>query len=230
VDRSRTVAASSTFDLDYSEEVVLRNGQRVRLRAVRPPDKQRLQEGLQKLSTDALIARFFTVKRRFTRQELEYLTEFDGIDHYAIGALLLNDDGSEGEGIGVGRFARMPDDPESAEPAVVVLDEWQNQGLGSLLFDRLVDAARERGIRRFHAEFLPDNEGIQRLLQRICPDLLIWRQGEILVADVPLSDAGGETRADPARSGLSALLRLAAKQLIRLQGSRAGAEQGGSAA
>jgi GNAT superfamily N-acetyltransferase len=207
------------FDQDYQEDIVLRDGSRARLRAVRPTDKERLQHGLQKLSADALMARFFTVKRHFSRKELEYLTEFDGIDHYAIGAVLLNEDGSEGEGLGVGRFVRLPDDASCAEPAVVVLDEWQNQGLGRILFDRLVAAARERGIRHFHTEFLPGNEGIQRLLEGICPELVVWRRGEILVADVPLPDVD-EPRAESSRSAFSALLRLAAGKLIhpRLRG------------
>jgi GNAT superfamily N-acetyltransferase len=208
------------FDRDYQEDVVLRNGSRVRLRAVRPTDKERLQHGLQQLSADALMARFFTVKRHFTRKELEYLTVFDGVDHYAIGAVLLNKDGSEGQGMGVGRFVRLPDDATCAEPAVVVLDEWQNQGLGRILFDRLVAAARERGIRHFHTEFLCGNQGIQRLLEGICPELVVWRRGAILVADVPLPEVDEPRGAENSRRAFSTLLRLAAGMLIhpRLRG------------
>jgi len=222
----RADAETGAFDQEYREDLVLRSGSRIRLRAVRPTDKERLQQGLQKLSTDALMARFFIVKRHFTRQELEYLTEVDGVDHFAIGAVILNDDGSEGEGIGIGRFVRLPNKPDTAEPAVVVLDEWQNQGVGRILFDRLVDAARERGICCFHTEFLPDNEGIQRLLEGISPGLIIWRQGDVLAADVPLPS---ETdTADAARSGsiFSAVLRLAAERLIlpRLHGWSSGAQ------
>jgi len=217
LEKLRAAAEIQRFDQDYHEDIVLRNGSRVRLRAVRPTDKERLQQGLQKLSTDALMARFFTVKRHFTQRELAYLTEVDGIDHYAIGAVLLNDNDSEGEGIGVGRFVRLPDTPDTAEPAVVVLDEWQNQGLGRILFDRLVHAARERGIRCFHTEFLPDNEGIQRLLEGICPDLIIWRQGEVLAADVPLPSDEDPANATSSGSIFSAVLRLAAEKLIRLR-------------
>jgi GNAT superfamily N-acetyltransferase len=211
-----------TFDRDYREDIVLRDGSRVRLRAVRPLDKERLRHGLQKLSADTLVARFFAVKRHLSRRELEYLTEFDGTDHYAIGAVLLTADGSEGEGLAVGRFVRLPDDATCAEPAVVVVDEWQNRGLGRILFDRLVDAARERGIRYFHAEFLPGNQGIQRLLEGICPDLMVCGRGEILTADVPLPDAQDAEATRTQRTAFSALLRLAAEKLIRprLHGAR----------
>jgi hypothetical protein len=98
-----------------------------------------------------------------------------------------------------------------------VLDEWQNQGLGRILFDRLVAAARERGIRHFHTEFLPGNEGIQRLLEGICPELVVWRRGEILVADVPVPEVDEPRGAGSSRTAFSALLRLAAERLIRLR-------------
>jgi GNAT superfamily N-acetyltransferase len=205
------------FDQAYREEIRLRDGHRVRLRAVLPSDKQRLREGLKKLSADALPARFFSVKRRFTRQELRYLTEVDGVDHYAIGAVLLEDDGSEGEGLAIGRFVRNPSEPDSAEPAVVVLDQWQNLGLGRIIFDRLVAAARERGIRYFHVEFLPGNDGIQRLLEGICPELMVWRRGPVLVADVPLPAVEGVPCPEASGTIFAAMLRLAAERLIQLR-------------
>jgi GNAT superfamily N-acetyltransferase len=205
------------FGPDYREVLTLRDGRHVLLRTVRPSDKERLQEGLALLSTDAVVARFLAVKRRLSREELVYLTEFDGVDHYALGALLLKDDGSEGQGLGVARLIRFPDDPMTAEPAVVVLDQWQGQGLGRILFDRLTAAACERGIRRFHVEFLPNNEGIQRLLEGIAPGLLIWRQGEVVVTNVPLPGVAEEDPGAKNATGVFAtLLRLAAERLIRL--------------
>jgi GNAT superfamily N-acetyltransferase len=208
------------FDYLYQEDIALRNGQRVRLRTVLPTDKERLVEGLEKLSPDARLARFFTPKQRFTAEELSYLTELDIEDHYALGAVLLNDDGTEGAGIGVARFVRLEENPASAEPAVTVLDEWQNQGLGKILFHRLVAAARERGIRYFHTEFLAGNDAIQRLLEGICPDLMIWQRGSELVADVPLPDIADLPGSDTSESVCAAILRLAAQKLIQMRSLR----------
>ena len=44
-----------------------------------------------------------------------------------------------------------------AEVAFVVADDYQHHGIGSLLLDELVQAARERGIRTFLAETLSEN-------------------------------------------------------------------------
>ena len=46
--------------------------------------------------------------------------------------------------------------PRDAEVAFVVRDDHQGRGLGSVLLEHLAAAARERGVRRFVAEVLPD--------------------------------------------------------------------------
>ena len=53
--------------------------------------------------------------------------------------------------IAVGRFVRLHDDPEAAEVAIVVADDWQRRGVGSPLSELLAARARGRGIRRFTA-------------------------------------------------------------------------------
>ncbi len=57
--------------------------------------------------------------------------------------------------VGVGRFDALGDG--SAEVAFVIRDDLQGLGLGSVLLEHLAAAARERGVRRFVAEVLPDN-------------------------------------------------------------------------
>jgi GNAT superfamily N-acetyltransferase len=205
------------FDESYREDVVLPCGTRVRLRLVRPSDKARLQEGLSNLSQAAVVARFFTPRGPFSRAELKYLTECDGHDHVAIGAAVLNEDGSEGGGIAVGRFVRAAGEPTAAEPAVVVLDRWQNRGLGRLVFDRLIDAARERGILCFRAEFLAGNNAIQRLLEGVCPDLVTRRDGDVLTADVPIPPLHEPVGTEATSRTVSAFLRLAAEGMLCLR-------------
>ena len=69
--------------------------------------------------------------------------------------------------IGVGRFIRDRADPETAEFAIVVGDPFQGEGLATELLRRLADAALERGITRFTATALADNEPIHRLMHRL---------------------------------------------------------------
>src|SRR5262245_19880796 len=112
---------------------------------VRPDDKERLRRGFHRLSPEARYLRFFTPKVDLSEDELRYLTETAGVRHVAIGAVRAGDDE---EGLGVARFILLDDAPGTAEAAVAVLDEIQGQGLGTLLFLRLLAAARERGVSR----------------------------------------------------------------------------------
>jgi GNAT superfamily N-acetyltransferase len=145
------------FGPSYCEQVRLADGLRVWLGPVRPDDKRRLLEGLSRLSPGSSYFRFMGARRSLSERDLHYLTEIDGIDHFAIGAVLVQPDGSE-EGIGVARFIRLPGEPAVAEPAITVIDDYQGKGLGGLLLRRLVRAARERGVHRFRCQFLADNE------------------------------------------------------------------------
>jgi RimJ/RimL family protein N-acetyltransferase len=154
------------FDERYLERVRLEDGTEVLLRLVGPEDKALLVDGFARLSPQARYRRFFSTKQHLTAGELRYFTEFDGLNHLALGAIRLRTDGSE-EGIAVARFVRASDDPRAAEAAVVVVDEFQQRGLGRLLLDRLVAAARERGIDRFRATTLAENPAARALMAEL---------------------------------------------------------------
>jgi RimJ/RimL family protein N-acetyltransferase len=62
---------------------------------------------------------------------------------------------------------RRPDEPEVAEAAVTVVDDWQGKGLGGLLLDRLTARARELGVRHFEASLFTTNKAMLRLFQKL---------------------------------------------------------------
>ncbi len=84
----------------------------------------------------------------------------DHRDHEAFVAF----DRVSGEGVGVARFVRL-DDPEAAEVAVAVADDWQGRGVGTVLLSRLADRARALGVRRFRASLMADNRRMRELLE-----------------------------------------------------------------
>jgi RimJ/RimL family protein N-acetyltransferase len=140
----------------------LPTGSRIRIRPIEPGDKDRLVNGLRQLSEESIRKRFLASKPRFTRAELRYLTEVDGVNHIALVAVL---DDNPDQLVAVARCVRLPDRPGTAEIAIVVGDPWQNQGLGRFLATALADAARAVGIRRFAATMLGDNEAARRLMR-----------------------------------------------------------------
>jgi RimJ/RimL family protein N-acetyltransferase len=141
---------------------VLSDGTAVAIRPIAAGDKQELQDGLQRLSDEAVQRRFLVPKVRFTKAELRYLTEVDGHDHVA---LVAESERWPGTIVAVARYVRLNDDPDTAEAAIVVADELQGLGLGTLLAERLAAAATVHGVRRFTAEMLGDNRPAQRLME-----------------------------------------------------------------
>jgi RimJ/RimL family protein N-acetyltransferase len=139
------------------------------IRPIRPDDKRMLEDGLRHLSDESVQRRFLTLKRSFSRSELRYLTEVNGRDHVALVAEYPGD--SVRRLIAVARFVRLADDPESAEVAIVVADDWQRRGVGTQLAELLAERARHSDIRRFTATMSSDNVAAHRLMNRLTSHL-----------------------------------------------------------
>jgi GNAT superfamily N-acetyltransferase len=215
-------AKALRFSPDWSETITLADGRRVRFRLLRPGDAAKLQEGLSRLSERSRYLRFFTDKARLSDAELAYLTEIDQHDHFAIAAALLEDDGSEGPGVAIGRFVRLADEADVADPAVAVVDELQGNGIGRRLMTWLIAAAAERGVRRFRTEFLAVNAPMRQLLVDLSKDTRFEPDGPVVVAEFPLPGAAGDLaiEASPQYVPLATVLRLVAEQAIELVEAR----------
>ncbi|MDQ4500861.1 GNAT family N-acetyltransferase [Sinomonas sp. ASV322] len=140
----------SAYPQHWEADVVLRDGGTAHLRPIRPSDAEALQAFHLGQSENSVYLRFFSYKARLTDAELKRFTEVDYRDRVAL-VITIGD-----EILGVGRYDRL-DDPAEAEVAFNISDRHQGRGLGSILLEHLAAAARERGIRRFTAEVLPEN-------------------------------------------------------------------------
>jgi RimJ/RimL family protein N-acetyltransferase len=147
----------------------LPDGAQILIRPIRADDKRFLEIGLRHLSPESVHRRFLSPKSSFSRAELRYLTEVDGRDHVALVAEYPGE--PVRRLIAVGRFVRWHDDPEAAEVAVVVADDWQRRGVGSLFAERLARKARRRGIRRFTATMASDNVAAHKLMDKLAHHL-----------------------------------------------------------
>jgi RimJ/RimL family protein N-acetyltransferase len=156
--------------------VHLDNGIDVLIRPIRPDDKALLVDGLAQLSRQSAYQRFLAPKDALTPDELRYLTEVDFRDHVAYVAVRPE---APDVLVAVGRWIRLRDNPEVAEIAFVVSDTLQRQGLGTLVAERLADAALERGVRRFVATMLPDNLAAHRLFARVAQEREIAVEGSL---------------------------------------------------
>jgi RimJ/RimL family protein N-acetyltransferase len=140
--------------------VVLRDGSMVQIRPVRSADAPLLADGFARLSAASRRMRFLGVKKELSTTDLRYFTDVDHHNHEALAAL----DQAGGHGVGIARYIRDAGDPQAAEIAVTIVDDWQGRGLGTELLARLSDRARSEGIRRFTALADAGNVAVAALL------------------------------------------------------------------
>jgi GNAT superfamily N-acetyltransferase len=144
-------------NLSMNEE--LRDGGKIHIRLIHPDDKKRLVDGFHHLSKESIYFRFLGSKKELTKRDLVYFTEIDYDKHIAL-AVTIPDNGDE-EIIAVGRYIETGLKPvRSAEVALAVVDTHQNRGIGSLLFEKLMEIARSKGLIEFEAFVSPDNKRI----------------------------------------------------------------------
>lgn len=161
------VDAATVGEHGYAAESRLRDGDRIRFRAIRPEDRQDLVEAFRRLSPESIYFRFMEPKKGLTPSDLDSVTSFDPDDHVALVAETVAEDGSR-ELVGVGEYFASPSRGEgdrSAEVAFTVLDEHQGRGIGTLLLHHLQRIATRRGIDRFEAYVLPDNRRMLRVFE-----------------------------------------------------------------
>lgn len=150
------------FIASRTTELFLRDGTRVVIRPVVPEDKDKLAEAFSRLSPESRYRRFFSQIDELTPEMLKKLTEIDYDDHFAWVAAAPDEPGAPG--VGAARYVRVPGEPEVAEAAVTIIDDFHGRGLGSVLLQALGAVAIENGIKRFRGYALEENEAIRRLL------------------------------------------------------------------
>jgi RimJ/RimL family protein N-acetyltransferase len=140
--------------------VTLRSGDVVRIRQVRPDDGPALIRAYANLGEQSRYRRFFTVMPELPEATLKAAVEVDHVNHEALVAVPV----LSAEIVAECRFIRLPDQPDTAEIGVTVVDAWQGRGLGSALLARLSERAAEAGIDYFTAEVLAENRTMLALL------------------------------------------------------------------
>nr|WP_202387503.1 bifunctional GNAT family N-acetyltransferase/acetate--CoA ligase family protein [Nocardioides flavescens] len=132
----------------------MRDGRTAHIRPIQPADADLLREFYARVSDRSKYYRFFSPMPRLSDRDVKRFTQ---VDHHERVAFILT---LQGQMIAVGRYDVVR--PGEAEVAFLVEDQHQGRGIAQVLLEHLAQAARERGVDKFVAEVLPDN---QRMIQ-----------------------------------------------------------------
>jgi GNAT superfamily N-acetyltransferase len=150
----------------YEELAALRNGTAVRVRSIRADDKKRLSEAFRNLESDSIYRRFFSPRKALTDAELKRATEVDFETEVALVATIGA--GETETIIGGARYAVFDaaGAERDAEVAFTVEEDYQGQGIASLLLRHLVLIARQKGVSHFEADVLRGNTAMLGVFSR----------------------------------------------------------------
>ncbi len=138
----------------YIQPWTCRDGRCVVLRPIEPEDRLLEKELIERLSAESSRFRFFDRIREATP---EMLNQFCNIDYvHEIAVIAEYKAGDEKRNVGVGRLIIEPN-KESGEFAIVVADDFQNNGLGTKLLHTLIDIGREKELKNIYGIVLKDN-------------------------------------------------------------------------
>ncbi|MCB2192953.1 MAG: bifunctional acetate--CoA ligase family protein/GNAT family N-acetyltransferase, partial [Deltaproteobacteria bacterium] len=136
------------------------------LRPIKPEDGPAMIRLFNALSPVTIFQRFGRVLRSMPPDLLSRHTQ---IDYDREMALVMFPEGSE-EIAAVGRIMERPGVDE-ADLGMTVADAWQGKGLGELLFNRLLEIAKERKMRRVMGVISPDNRSMLNMVRKFQAEL-----------------------------------------------------------
>lgn len=147
------------------------DGQYYTIRAIQPEDADRLQAFMRSLSAESRYFRFISSLAELPPKMLVRYTQIDYDREVALVAVIGGDGaiGLTGEVdaeeriIGVVRYLRNPDG-ETCEFAVAIADDWQGKRLGATLMRAIIDAARNKGLKRIEGFVLGSNSKMLGLM------------------------------------------------------------------
>jgi acyl-CoA hydrolase/GNAT superfamily N-acetyltransferase len=142
------------YPAQYETTIMLKDRSKVFLRPIRPDDEPMMKEMFYSFSERTRYLRFHGPMKAFPHNRLQVFCNVDYDEEMALIGV-VGQPGEE-EVVAVGRYLVEHAD-NSAEVAFTVRDDWQNKGLGTALFNKLVEIGREKGIRLFRAEVLTEN-------------------------------------------------------------------------
>ena len=174
--------------------MTLRDGRPVALRPVVPEDRQRLADGFEELSRESRRLRFLGSVSRLSEAHLRYLTEVDGQDHVAWGALDLTD--PDAPGFGVGRFIRLGPGSDVAEFSLTVLDTAQGLGVGQLLLAVLAAVAPTVGVATLRGVVAAENDKMTAWMQRLGARVVAGGTETVLDLGLPVDPGASASAAD----------------------------------
>lgn len=147
----------------YAVQEILQNGMEVQIRSLRPDDESLIVEAFGKLEPDTIRSRYFGSRSGLSEEERRAIHTLD-FDNWVVLLVTFIQNGREIV-IGSGSYARTQ--PDTAEVAFLVEEDYHGLGMARCLLRHLALIARHCGIVRFEADVMAGNHAMRRVFAGI---------------------------------------------------------------
>jgi len=138
-------------------------GMEILLRPVRFSDEPLLKDFFYSLSDQSIYRRFISTRKDMPHERLQEFVVIDYMQEMVILAVIKQEERSIV--VGVGQYG-IDEASHTAEVALVVRDDYQNQGVGTALLTYLTYLAKRKGLLGFSAEVLVNNQPMLHLFEK----------------------------------------------------------------
>lgn len=134
------------------------------VRPIKVVDEDILRSFFHKLSDHSVYLRYFRKLKSMPQRILQKTADVDYSSDMAL-VVLSPPDSYQNELVAIGQWVS---DPRGGMPEIAfqVRDDWQGEGLGTYLFQRLVEIAKTVGLPKFKADVLVDNKGMNVIFEK----------------------------------------------------------------
>ena len=162
-------SAIRPYPNQYATQWKTKNKAPLLIRPIKPEDEPLMVKFHETLSEESVYNRYFSALKLSQRIAHERLTRicFNDYDReIALVAELKVAKGEEKKILGVGRLSKQHALGE-AEFAVLVSDEWHEQGLGTELLKRLIEIGRDEKLTKLSGQVLADNHEMHHICRKV---------------------------------------------------------------
>ncbi len=153
---------------NYKYYIELPNNKSVEFRPLLPSDEFAFRNFFYSLQDTTIYYRFFQKRKVFSREMLQ--KQWAVVDYRKNMSIIgLLPKGKHKVIIAIGTYAQVEEEPDVAEVAFVVKDDFQNLGIGTFLVETLEKIAKENGYKAFTAHVLSENTRMIHLFKKRYP-------------------------------------------------------------
>jgi RimJ/RimL family protein N-acetyltransferase len=148
----------------FEKSYTLKNGEPVTVRSVRPDDRLRVRRAFEALEPETVYHRFHGPKRALAETDLDRVVDVDYRRSLSLLATIVRQD--EEIVIGGAQYVGLAQPHDHAEIAFTIEEDFQNNGLATILLRELGAIARQNGFVAFEAFVLQNNRAMLKVFER----------------------------------------------------------------